>query len=37
MIRTILVPFDTSSKGEIAVDYAAVFGRATGGQLIGHP
>jgi len=34
MIRTILVPFDTSTKAGIAVDYASVIARAAGGRMI---
>jgi nucleotide-binding universal stress UspA family protein len=34
MIRTILIPFDTSAKAGLAVEYATAIARATGGRLI---
>jgi len=34
MIQTILVPFDTSAKAGLAVNYATSIARATGGRLI---
>jgi nucleotide-binding universal stress UspA family protein len=34
MLRTILVPFDTSTKAGLALDYASVIARAAGARLI---